>query len=145
MCLRLIKNKIKRESLIEGPSVTQSCSRTIKNPSISPIDFFVQVTTRQYQQIPLEHLFLNKQNTSAFKYNGKLLSIQNKVFLTIKTKILGERLRDDQFEASVHEVPDSPRIAVQIARSEPLVSRVKEWEQFLFFHHIGYFFPLFLL
>lgn len=49
--------------------------------------------------------------------------------LTVKAKVLGKGLSDEELEALGDEEADGPGVFIQVSRSETLISRVEESKQ----------------
>lgn len=64
--------------------------------------------------------------------------------LTIETKVLGETLSDEELEALLDEVIDSPSILSKVTRGKTLVSAVEEGEVVLLAHKGSNLLPLLL-
>lgn len=62
--------------------------------------------------------------------------------LAVQAEVLGERLRDAEFETLRDEVPHRPRVVLKIARGEALVGAVEEGEVLLLADDFGDAFPL---
>lgn len=68
--------------------------------------------------------------------------VEGSCSFAIEAKVFGERLGDDQFEALLHEVPDTEVVLCQITGSEALICAVEEGEQLPFSADLGDLFPL---
>lgn len=62
--------------------------------------------------------------------------------LTVQAEVFGERLGNYELESLLHKVANGPGIAVQIARSEALVSTVEKREVLFGLHDLGNLAPL---
>ena len=59
---------------------------------------------------------------------GSTDKVEGSGTLTVQTQVLGKRLGNAQFKALVDKVSNSPRVAYQVARREPLIGTVEEGE-----------------
>ena len=64
--------------------------------------------------------------------------------LTVKTKVLSERLAEKDLVALLNEVADGEGVAVDVARGEALVGHVEEGEVLLGLDDLGELLPLLL-
>lgn len=62
--------------------------------------------------------------------------------LSVKTKVLRERLRNAELKALLHKVANSPSVVVKVARGEALVGAIEEWEMLLCPHNFSKLHPL---